>query len=457
MKPKLFIGSSREAINYANGIHENLRHDAEVTVWNQGIFNLSQSNLESLLENLERMDFGIFVFAPDDVVQVRGEENTAARDNVVFELGLFVGRLGRERSFVFLPSKQGNFRLPTDLIGVAPGIYESDRTDANFVSATALPSNAVRNRIAQLRPPSQGGEAASAPLQEEEKIEGTREIAEETEADTATETDTTIPGWAEAYFGKDYKRAIGLLEAEIDATDKEEHKRNYRLWLGDAKANVNFRSGIEYLKNIVEEDPENSYGYYVLSGAYAESGYYDESLATLDKGLQFANETDSLFLRKASLLSDLGDTEEAKSILEQLMKDSPEYEPTYSQMAQILINEGLKDKAREVYRTGLNVLPRNRKLLQEYASLLTESGENEAALVVYTDLTTRHPDSSAYLGSLGNTYLSLGLNGLALEAYQKANKKAEELEGWVLANIGNLYKNRAVLHTRLLLFCKTQQ
>jgi predicted nucleotide-binding protein len=105
MRPRLFVGSSREALDIANAIHENLVNDAEVTVWNQGISELSQTTLESLLEKLDDMDFGVFVFAPDDVVQIRGEQGQATRDNVVFELGLFVGRRGKERSFFILPSE----------------------------------------------------------------------------------------------------------------------------------------------------------------------------------------------------------------------------------------------------------------------------------------------------------------------------------------------------------------
>jgi predicted nucleotide-binding protein len=66
MWPRIFIGSSKAASNYAGARHDGLVENAECTVWTEGAFDLSQSTIEGLMKNLRDSDFGIFVFAPDD-------------------------------------------------------------------------------------------------------------------------------------------------------------------------------------------------------------------------------------------------------------------------------------------------------------------------------------------------------------------------------------------------------
>jgi hypothetical protein len=149
--PKLFIGSSSENLDVAYAMQERLERVAEVTVWDQGVFNLSRYNLEALLEALFATDFGAFVFAPDDVTNIRGQERSTVRDNVVFELGLFVGRLGRERSFIVLPrGDQDRIHLPTDLLGLTPAQYVPDREDGNLQAALAPACNAIARNIKNL-------------------------------------------------------------------------------------------------------------------------------------------------------------------------------------------------------------------------------------------------------------------------------------------------------------------
>lgn len=136
MKPRVFVGSSSEKLEVALAIQENLEERMEVTVWPQGVFQPSRPPLDSLVEQLSRSDFGVFVFSPDDVLIMREQQKEAVRDNVLFELGLLVGRLGRRRGFIVVPkSVSTEFHLPSDLIGMTPVTYDDRRQDGNLKAA----------------------------------------------------------------------------------------------------------------------------------------------------------------------------------------------------------------------------------------------------------------------------------------------------------------------------------
>ena len=47
-----------------------------------------------MVYSLDRFDFAILVLTADDLVASRDVLSTAPRDNVLFELGLFMGGLG---------------------------------------------------------------------------------------------------------------------------------------------------------------------------------------------------------------------------------------------------------------------------------------------------------------------------------------------------------------------------
>jgi hypothetical protein len=137
MNPRVFVGSSTEGIEVAEAIQSNLERAADVTVWNQDVFSLSAYNLESLLTAVATSDFGVFVLTPDDLVHFRGATQSAARDNVVFELGLFVAGLGRENTFIVRPRVVEDFRLAGDLLGLTEGTYDPARAEDNLVAALA--------------------------------------------------------------------------------------------------------------------------------------------------------------------------------------------------------------------------------------------------------------------------------------------------------------------------------
>jgi hypothetical protein len=74
----------------------------------------------------ERFDFAVFVFDADDVAQIRRAEVRTVRDNVVFELGLFIGRLGRGRAFWITAEGTAAPHIPTDLAGITRLTYRKE-------------------------------------------------------------------------------------------------------------------------------------------------------------------------------------------------------------------------------------------------------------------------------------------------------------------------------------------
>jgi hypothetical protein len=118
-------------------------------VWTDGAFGLSQTIIAELMRNLRDSDFGIFVFAPDDVANIRGDLLNVPRDNVVYEAGLFGGYLSPDRCFIVLPQTVP-IRMPSDLLGMIYGVYEDNRTDGNDEAAVASFCSRVEKRIAKL-------------------------------------------------------------------------------------------------------------------------------------------------------------------------------------------------------------------------------------------------------------------------------------------------------------------
>ena len=145
--PALFIGSSVEGLDAAYGIQQALEYDVEPTVWSQGIFRPSQAVLSELVKCLPTFEFAVFVFSPDDTVKLRGAEVSAVRDNVIFELGLFMGALGPERCFYLVPRNTAALHLPSDLAGITALSYSSTRSDGNLLAALGPACNEIRNAI----------------------------------------------------------------------------------------------------------------------------------------------------------------------------------------------------------------------------------------------------------------------------------------------------------------------
>lgn len=146
---RVFIISSAEALEIARTVQNAFEYDFTVTVWTDGVFRASWYPIESLERQLDQSDFAIAIAQPDEITQRRGETVPSPRDNVIFELGLFIGRIGLRRSFLVEPRWE-EVRLPSDLSGITVLPYKYDAED--LAAAMGPACNHIRAIIKELGP-----------------------------------------------------------------------------------------------------------------------------------------------------------------------------------------------------------------------------------------------------------------------------------------------------------------
>jgi len=116
LRPLVFIGSSSEAIDIAREVELQLDNCTNTILWTHS-FQPGEYPLESLLKTVKQCDFAILVITPDDILKSREVFFSSPRDNILFELGLFMNQLGRERTLIICQEEE-NLKIPSDLLGI---------------------------------------------------------------------------------------------------------------------------------------------------------------------------------------------------------------------------------------------------------------------------------------------------------------------------------------------------
>jgi predicted nucleotide-binding protein len=147
-KAKVFIGSSSEASTIAFALQQCIESQCPESECS-GVFKPGKNFLTSLVSTAMDSDFAILIAGRDDLMVWRGEDVAIPRDNVTFELGLFIGVLGTERKYIFCPENAP--KLPSDLDGITD-IRFRDREDKNFQATLRPGATQIVQEIRDLGP-----------------------------------------------------------------------------------------------------------------------------------------------------------------------------------------------------------------------------------------------------------------------------------------------------------------
>jgi hypothetical protein len=162
IKPTLFIGSSREGLPIAEMVKEYLSDFADCNIWNEDVFDFGRSYFETLMELLSLYEYGVMVGTADDlsINEERNVHQMEARDNVLFELGMFLGRLGREKVFFV---KERSIKTPSDLLGISLAEF-TDKNAPDIEEQIKKLCERIKNQIAKRAGEIDGGLFPSVPL-----------------------------------------------------------------------------------------------------------------------------------------------------------------------------------------------------------------------------------------------------------------------------------------------------
>lgn len=123
--PILFIGSSRESLPIVEALVAGWKAPPFIVrPWTGGVFSPSQFPIDDLTRQVVACDFAALVLGPDDQVLSRGATSNAPRDNMLFELGLFMGAIERARTLFIIPLDE-DVKIPSDILGLNPLRYVS--------------------------------------------------------------------------------------------------------------------------------------------------------------------------------------------------------------------------------------------------------------------------------------------------------------------------------------------
>ena len=115
-RPKIFVGSSKQGYTVAETVSNCLAKDNDCFLWQDpGVWETNRSTFDNLLRMANYFDFGVFVATADDLTLTNDKIVIEPRDNVILEMSLFLGALGRHKAFLLV---EEGIKLPSDFNGI---------------------------------------------------------------------------------------------------------------------------------------------------------------------------------------------------------------------------------------------------------------------------------------------------------------------------------------------------
>jgi len=143
MKPHTVIFSSSASFHIAQGLHKNLKSQHIIHLWKGDFFGKNKTTpLWTFFKKLFNYDYAVLILSDDNIIldkQNNEKQIWVPRDNVIFELGATMARLGPQKTILLLPEY-----LEIKL----PGYFDDDVVPVKFFYKKAKSTSAKDTKAA---------------------------------------------------------------------------------------------------------------------------------------------------------------------------------------------------------------------------------------------------------------------------------------------------------------------
>ncbi len=150
MKPHLVVFSSSESYAIAEGIAAHLNNDYVVHPWKGEFFGENKTTpIWTFFKKLFHYDYVIIVLSDDKIVksEIAGESDYFyPKDNVLFELGASMARLGPQKTILLVP-EQPAIKLPGYFDDVKPRLFTYKKINGTINALEATRETAMEVKL----------------------------------------------------------------------------------------------------------------------------------------------------------------------------------------------------------------------------------------------------------------------------------------------------------------------
>ena len=439
VKPSLFIGSSVEQKFLAEAVQSSLSYDCHPFIWTQGVFGPSQYPLESLDAALSKADFAVLVCAPEDQLTMRGETHSTVRDNVLFELGFCIGKLGRDRTFLIGP-RNANLRLPTDLGGLSPETYDTAQL-GNPEAAVGSACSKFKSAMRRL------GLIPGRVIQETQETTNPASSNE----DASSLILTPKPDWTQDEFDRALffarlqkdKAALEAIEGAFNKSNLSgdpEQVAAWQAWAELTKAWAQEQGDIALIRKLSDKFPDSADLLHMLGQGL--SHYGDERGAAVaygraaEKGVRRSS-VGKAAVRLLALQKDKQDTALSYKLRGLLLKaeagDHKDQSGFLEAMEAISKSASLELVSLALSELGATLAANDSNARFEVARRYSDADQDALAMLHYESI-PKGERSGGVWNNLGVAYSGLKMNGRAISAYREAVAKEDKIAPGNLAH-----------------------